>query len=104
MDHVSGHVSNRQVIFSWRKVTVTWRLARLRRRRLEDTDTPHSNVSQGSQDGLAFLQPRRPEAGRPALCSPLERNTRGTFSIELARESLLRLCAGRRLWEHAVAR
>jgi hypothetical protein len=54
--------------------------------------------------GWLSFSPGGRRRGRPALCSPLERNTRGTFSTELARESVLRLCAGRRLWEHAVAR
>jgi hypothetical protein len=76
----------------------------LRRRRLGDTHAPHGKVSQGSQDGLAFLQPGGRRRGRPALCSPLDRNACGTFSTQLVRESVLRLCAGRRLWEHAVAR
>ena len=45
MHHLSGHVSNRQVISSYRKVTVKWRLARASSSPVGDTDTPHGKVS-----------------------------------------------------------
>ena len=56
----------------------------LRRRRPGgDTDAPHAKVSQGSKDGLAFLQPWRPRTGRPAFCPQLERNTVGHSTLTL---------------------